>query len=111
MGKKGLTHRRGHHRLRIIKALVAARRYQNSEKVQKFIEEGQFDLEDMEHCILSANAIQKVELDDLGTSVDGCKYTILGVDTWGLSFYTCGKIIRAGEEEELYFFITAHDQG
>lgn len=109
MEKTGPGHRRGVRRLRIIKALVAARRYQYSAKVQNFIEEGDFDLEDMERCILSASAIQKVEPDELETSVDGCKYVILGFDTAGERFYTCGKIVR-NNAQELYFFITAHEQ-
>lgn len=110
MEKKGPKHRRGFRRLRIIKALIAARRYQYSAKVQKFIEEGDFDLEDMERCILSASAIDRVEVDDMETSIDGCKYTIIGLDTKGISFYTCGKLVRDSEAQELYFFITAHEQ-
>ena len=110
MEKKGPQHRRGRRRLRIIKALVSARQYQYSAKVHRLIEEGDLDLEDMERCILSASDIEKVEPDELGTAVDGCKYTILGLDTNGLSFYTCGKIIRNDEDRQLYFFITAHEQ-
>lgn len=103
-------HRRGKRRLRIIKALVASRQYGYSKKVQGFIEDGDFELEDMERCVLSACAIQKVEVDDLGIAIDGCKYTIIGVDTQGMSFYTCGKLIRDSEAKQLYFFITAHEQ-
>ncbi|HEX8139487.1 MAG TPA: hypothetical protein VF544_18145 [Pyrinomonadaceae bacterium] len=110
MEKKGPQNRRGRRRLRIIKALVASRKYQYSAKVQNLIQEGYFDLEDMERCILSASVIQKVELDELGTSVDGYKYTIIGLDAEGLSFYTCGKLIRNEESQEFYFFITAHEQ-
>lgn len=87
---------------------VTAIRY--SKKVQGFIEDGDFELEDMERCVLSACAIQKVEVDDLGIAIDGCKYTIIGVDTQGMSFYTCGKLIRDSEAKQLYFFITAHEQ-
>ena len=110
MEKKGPQHRLGRRRLRIIKELVSSRHYQYSAKIQKFIEEGFFDLEDIERCILSATAIQKVEPDELESAVDGCKYTILGLDTQGFSFYTCGKLIRNGEAQQLYFFITAHEQ-
>lgn len=110
MEKKGPQHRRGRRRLRIIKALVAERRYQYSAKVQNLIQEGDFDLEDMERCILSATVIQKEEPDELGTSVDGRKYTIIGLDAAGLSFYTCGKLIRSEDAGEFYFFITAHEQ-
>ena len=109
MRKKGPEQRLGK-RLRIIKALIASRQYNYSKKVQLFIEEGDFQPEDMEHCILSADVIQKVEPDELRTAVDGCKYTILGVDTQGVAFYTCGKLIRNAESQTLYFFITAHEQ-
>ncbi len=110
MEKKGPRHRRGKRRLRIIKALVCERRYQYSAKVQEFIELGEFELEDLERCILSAREIQKVEPDEMRVSVDGNKYTVLGLDTHGIAFYTCGKIIRVPDDEELYFFITAHEQ-
>jgi hypothetical protein len=110
MEKKGPSHRRGRRRLRIIKALVSEGRYQYSDKIQSFIEGGDFDLEDLERCILGAREIQKVELDEQAASIDGCKYTIMGIDMHGIGFYTCGKIIRAPEDEKLYFFITAHEQ-
>jgi len=110
MEKKGPTHRRGTRRLRIIKALIAERRYGYSSKVQELIERGDFDLEDLERCILSAQEIKKVEIDEQATSIDGCKYTILGLDTNEMSFYTCGKILRIPEDQKLYFFITAHEQ-
>ncbi len=96
-------------RLRTIKALIAARRYHYSNTVRDFIEEGDFSEEDLERCILSATEIQKAEEDELGLAIDGQKYTILGADTLGQSFYTRGKIIR-NEQEQLYFFITAHEQ-
>ncbi len=96
-------------RLRIIKALIAEQRYHYSNKVRGFIEEGDFNQEDLERCILSATEIEKAEEDELGLAVDGKKYTIIGTDTLGQSFYTCGKIIR-NEQEQLYFFITAHEQ-
>ena len=96
-------------RLRIIKALIAERRYHYSNKVRDLIEEGDFNEEDLERCILSATEIQKAEEDELGLAIDGKKYTILGTDALGQSFYTCGKIIR-NEQEQLYFFITAHEQ-
>jgi hypothetical protein len=110
MEKKGPSHRRPNRRLRIIKALVAEGRYDYSAKIQGFIEDGDFDLEDLERCILSAREIQKVEPDELAASVDGRKYTISGFDTHGVSFYTCGKIIHVPDDERLYFFITAHEQ-
>jgi hypothetical protein len=109
MAKKGPGHRPGR-RLRVIKALIASRQYNYSKKVELLIEEGDFEVEDIEHCVLSADVIQKVEPDELSTAVDGCKYTILGVDTQGFPFYTCGKLIRDAESQKLYFFITAHEQ-
>ena len=110
MEKKGPHHRRGKRRLRIIKELVSSRQYQYSKKIQNFIEEGDFDLADMERCILSATVIEKVESDELGTAIDGCKYSIIGMDTQGVTFYTCGKLIRTPDTQRLYFFITAHEQ-
>ncbi|SRR6266508_417603 len=110
MEKKGPSYRRPRSRLRIIKGLVSEGRYQYSNKIQAFIESGDFDLEDLERCILGAREIQKVEPDELAASVDGRKYTIIGVDTHGVMFYTCGKIIRVPDDEKLYFFITAHEQ-
>lgn len=110
MEKKGPQHRSGRRRLRIIKELVVSRKYQYSAKVQNFIQDGYFDIEDIERCILSASVISKVEPDELETATDGCKYTIIGVDADGVSFYTCGKLIRNEEAQEIYFFITAHEQ-
>jgi hypothetical protein len=110
MEKKGPQHRRGKRRLRIIKELVSSRRYQYSKKVHDFIQDGEFDIEDMERCILSATVIEKEEPDELGIAIDGRKYTIVGLNTQGVSFYTCGKLIRNAEAEKLYFFITAHEQ-
>jgi hypothetical protein len=110
MEKKGPQHRRGKRRLRIIKELVSSRQYNYSKKVRSLIEDAYFDEEDMERCVLSATSIHKVEPDELGIAIDDCKYTIMGVDTQGRSFYTCGKLIRHGESEKLYFFITAHEE-
>ena len=58
---------------------------------------------------MSAKRIGKTEVDELDTAADGCKYTILGTDTEGYRFYTCGKIIADANDERLYFFITAHE--
>lgn len=110
MGNEQKPPTRGKRRLRIIKQLVANRDYHYSNKVQQLLEEGVFELEDMERCVLTANSVQKVEADELKTAVDHCKYTIIGWDTHEQAFYTCGKIIRSDEDQKLYFFITAHDQ-
>jgi len=90
-----------------IKQLVAQGRYRYSRKVQDFIEDGFFDVEDLVHCILSATKIHKRERDELGQAVHGMKYVILGRDTHGRLFYTVGKVVQ-GPEGQLYFYITAH---
>lgn len=110
MGKKGPQRRRGRRRLQVIKELIAQKRYAYSRKIQNFLAAGDFELEDLEHCILSATVIDKVEHDDLGTAIDGCKYSVVGTDTQGEVFYTCGKLVRASHSQDLYFFITAHEQ-
>ena len=46
---------------------------------------------------------------DLEQALDGRKYTILGRDTFGSPFYTCGKIKLSHNDQKLYFFITAHE--
>jgi len=94
--------------LLVIKELVSNGLYHYSYKIRSFIEEGWFQEEDLEHCIETAVNIHKVEEDELKTAVDGKKYTILGRDTQGQPFYTCGKIIL-GKEGRVYFFITAHE--
>ena len=101
--------RRKREKLDAIKGLVAAGAFHFSTKVQSFIEDGWFRLEDIERCIMSAKGIDKTEVDELGTAVDGWKYTILGTDGEGYRFYTCGKIIADANNERLYFFITAHE--
>lgn len=95
--------------LEVIKSLVATEAYHYSKKVRRFIAEGCYEVDDMERCILSATSIHKVEEDDMGAAVDGCKYTILGRDTQKQPFYTCGKIILSQNHQRLYFFITAHE--
>jgi hypothetical protein len=90
-----------------IKFLVAQKSYRYSRKVQDAIEEGFFDLGDLEQCILSATRIQKKEKDELKEAVHGTKYMILGRDTHGRPFYTVGKVVK-GAGGRLYFFISAH---
>ncbi len=92
-----------------IKTLVTDRPFHYSKKVQSLIENGYFELQDIDHCVRTATRIHKAEVDELGTAVDGRKYTILGTDNQGYPFYTCGKIIAGGDRERLYFFITAHE--
>ncbi|MDP2936447.1 MAG: hypothetical protein Q8O86_08150 [Dehalococcoidia bacterium] len=95
--------------LLIIKSLVEAGHYHYSNKIRKFVEAGWYETVDLEVCILTATSIHKVEEDELGTATDGKKYTILGRDTQGQRFYTCGKIILSRNDERLYYFITAHE--
>ncbi len=90
-----------------IKLLVAQKAYRYSRKVQDAIEEGFFDLEDLEHSIVSAARIQKKEKDELKEAIHGVKYVILGRDTHGRPFYTAGKVVK-GIGGRLYFFISAH---
>lgn len=82
--------------------------YDYSSKVRAYIEDGWFQLEDLEQCICTATRIHKIEDDEQKAAVDGKKYTILGRDSQGESFYTCGKIILSRENRR-YFFITAHE--
>ncbi len=95
--------------LEVIKNLVAAGAYHYSGKVHEFISEGWYEKEDLERCVLYATTIHKIEEDEMGVALDGCKYTILGRDTQGQRFYTCGKIILSPNDQRQYFFITAHD--
>jgi len=83
-------------------------KYDYSDKVRTFINDGWYCEEDLECCIRTATEIHKVERDELKTAIDGKKYVILGKDTHGCLFYTCGKLKR-DENGKLYFFITAHE--
>jgi hypothetical protein len=103
------TRQKEREQLGIIKGLVADDAFHFSKKVQTLIEDGCFRLEDIKHCVMSAKRIEETEVDELGKAIDGRKYTILGTDTEGYRFYTCGKIIAGGNDERLYFFITAHE--
>ena len=95
--------------LEVIKSLIATGAYHYSKKVRQLIDDGWYETDDLERCILSATSIHKVEEDDIGAAMDGCKYTILGRDTQRQPFYTCGKIILSQSHQRLYFFITAHE--
>ena len=92
----------------VIKELVMNGDYHYSTKIREYVEEGWYQEDDLEHCICTATHIHKVEDDELKTSVDGKKYTILGRDNQGEPFYTCGKIILSRNNRK-YFFITAHE--
>jgi len=96
--------------LQEIKKLIERGRYRFSQKVYELIEDGFFDLEDLEHCILTAQEVQKRERDERKEAIHGMKFIILGVDTRGLPFYTVGKV-RQGPDGQHYYFITAHQAG
>ena len=95
--------------LDVIKGLVGTGDYYYSGKVREFIADGWYGTVDLEWCILTAESIHKVEDEELGIAMDGHKYTILGRDTQGYVFYTCGKIILNQQDQRRYFFITAHE--
>lgn len=90
-----------------IKALIAKRQYEVSQKVQELLEQEYFDKQDLKNCILTATRIHKRQRDERRAAVDGMKYVIIGLDTHGRRFYTTGKIIK-DHLGRLYFFITAH---
>lgn len=90
-----------------IQTLIIRRAFRLSGHVDEGIDEGVFDLDDIEHCIMSATRIYKTERDERGTALDGNKYTIMGRNRAGLLFYTCGKL-RQDHLGHYYFFITAH---
>ena len=90
-----------------IRDLMYQRNYRTSGHVDDRVTDGEFDYDDLEHCILSADRIYKTEHDEHDTATDGNKYTILGRDHAGHRFYTCGKI-RRDHLGHYYFFITAH---
>ena len=73
-----------------IKHLAAEERYQYSQNVQEFTEDGFFDRDDLVCGILSAKSIKTTEKDELQQAVDGMKRRILGRDTYGRPFYTVG---------------------
>lgn len=94
--------------LKEIKQLIVRKKYDYSQKVRDSIEDGFFEEEDMEQCILSATRIYKKEKDELGQAVDGMKYVILGKDTHGQLFYSVGKVL-SGINGRIYFYISAHE--
>src|ERR1700683_2305110 len=75
----------------LIRYLVATERYRLSEKAYELHSQGYFELEDLEHSIQSGT-VHKTEKDKLKNSVGNKKYIIVGRDTCGYLFYSCGKI-------------------
>ena len=92
--------------LALIKYLVATERYRLSEKALELLGLGYFELEDLEHSI-QCGTVLKTEKDELKNSVGNKKYVIVGRDTFGYLFYSCGKIQKFEGGKE-YFVITAH---
>ena len=90
-----------------IKRLVERGDYHYSSKVRDGIERGEFDESDLECCILTARRIRKRERDEMNQAMDRYKYTIIGRDTRGGTFYTCGKMLEAASGK-VYYYITAH---
>ena len=90
-----------------IKNLIESRDYEITQKIKAFIDDGFFEREDLECCVLSATRVYKRERDEQKQAVDGFKYTIVGWDTSGFRFYTVGKVLQ-DYTGRYYFFITAH---
>ena len=90
----------------LIRQLIRSGDYDYTEKVRELMEEGWFDEEDIERCIETGEVCKK-QKDEMKNSVGCKKYTILGRDCAGASFYCAGKIVR-GEEGKLFLVITAH---
>jgi len=93
--------------LSLIQDLIQQGRYDWSNKIDQLINEGWFDEEDLEVCILTG-VVQKTERDRRKNSVGNKIYVIIGRDTHGNPFYTVGKILKA-DDGNFYFFITAHE--
>jgi hypothetical protein len=93
--------------LRDIIQLVELGQYRFSEKVNDLLDDERFSEDDIVCCVTSATRISKKQRDEQGTAKDGYKYTIVGKDLRGNSFYTAGKIFE-GNHGTIYFFITAH---
>jgi hypothetical protein len=91
-----------------MKQLVLTGSYDYSAKVRGLMEDGWYSEKDLEVCICTATNIYKKEKDEFGTAADGYKHVILGRDSHGYPFYTCGKVIK-DDAGKLYFFITAHE--
>lgn len=89
-----------------IRGLVRSGRYDLTIHVLEKIQEGEFDLDDLEYSVINGN-ISKNQNDELKQSKDGRKYVILGPTPIGMSFESVGKIMEADDGEE-YIFITAY---
>ena len=92
--------------MELIKYLVDRYEFDWSAKVNQYMEDGWYDVEDLRLCVMKGS-IHKTERDERADSAGNKKYVIIGHDTKGYEFYTVGKIKRTAEGKT-YFFITAH---
>jgi hypothetical protein len=76
-----------------------------SQKAQGVLYSGQLTLDDLISSILNGS-VAKRERDETGRS--RFKYTIIGPTLSGKFAYSCGKIVKYGNETE-YFIITFHE--
>lgn len=95
-------------RLERIQLLVLKGQWELSSHVLDYIQDGEFELRDVEGAILTGS-ITESQKDEVEVAVDGRKYTILGSDHCGLPFETVGKIVEGAKGNE-YFVITAYQR-
>ena len=93
-------------RLERIQLLVLRGQWAVSSHVRDKIEDGEFELDDVEASLRSGR-ISESRKDERGVALDGRKYTIVGRARCGLPLQTVGKII-AGADGQEYFVITAY---
>ena len=91
-----------------IRRLFSAGRWSISFHVQAYIEQGEFDEDDIEACV-SGGVITKSVKDESGAAIDGKKHTITGPDTYGLGFCVVGKLIEDFDGQTV-FVITAYKE-
>jgi hypothetical protein len=102
-----MSERVGSGGFKLIRRLVANGCYDYSQKVEDAMNEGRFDLEDLEHCIATGKVV-KTNRDELKASVDNKVHVIIGRDTRGRRFYAAGKILRSPKQGLIFFFVTAY---
>jgi hypothetical protein len=102
-----MSERVGSGGFKLIRRLVANGCYDYSQKVEDAMNEGRFDLEDLEHCIATGKVV-KTNRDELKASVGNKVYVIIGRDTRGRRFYAAGKILRSPKQGLIFFFVTAY---
>jgi hypothetical protein len=102
-----MSERVGSGGFKLIRRLVANGCYDYSQNVEDAMNEGRFDLEDLEHCIATGKVV-KTNRDELKASVGNKVYVIIGRDTRGRRFYAAGKILRSPKQGLIFFFVTAH---